>query len=706
MRALNGHREEIIEKLHELFQRVLERFQVSGQWIMLIAAAVVGVVSGVGAAIFWYGIIGLQKLFVMLAKAYSDPSPALTVTIQSIADFPIWLKIAVPAGSGLIIGPMIYFFAREAKGHGVPEVMDAVATKGGVIRPRVALVKMAASAFSIASGFSLGREGPFVQIGSTFGSIIGQIMRLGPEKMRLLIGCGAAGGIAATFNTPIAGMFFAMEIILGDFAVGAMSALAVSSVVATIVSYAFLGDTPAFTIPGDFVLVSPWEILTYTVLGLLAGVTAVIYMKVLYAFEDIFDDYIPIPDWLKPVLGGAIIGVIGIWLPGVFGIGYDTIDAMFLGKLSMGFMAFLVIAKIVATSVSIGSGASGGIFAPSLFIGSALGGSFGMLAQHWLSAEHIAPAGAYAVVGMAGVVAAGTHAPLTAILIVFEMTGGYKVILPLMLTCAIATIVARFLSKDSIYTLKLTRRGVVIAGGREEAILSSLTVADIMHTDYETIRRNEPFPHIVDKILHKDQSEFYVVDNQNRLVGRLNIFLIKDILKETGLGSLVVADDVMAPIHYILTPEMSLADCLRQLTFKGIDELPVVDNLKDARMIGVLERSHIISTYNREILRQSAAGFRVVQTRHEGKHLSSVQLQLGFETREIRVAGELAGKTLRSLDLRAKYGINCLAVNNPAIGAADDTVIPEPGMNLQEGDVMICVGSAEQFEQFSEDFGL
>ncbi len=704
MKAVNGHVGEITEKFQDLFQRVLERFEVSVQWVLLIAAALIGVISGAGAVAFRYVIIGLQRLTVIIAESFGDPSSALSVTYQSIAEFPIWLKILIPAAGGLIIGPLTYFLAREAKGHGVPEVMDAVASKGGVIRPRVALVKTITSAISIAAGFSLGREGPIVQIGSTFGSVIGQVMKLGPEKMRLLIGCGAAGGIAATFNTPIAGMFFAMEIILGDFAVGAMSALAVSSVVATIVSYAFLGDTPAFTLPGNFVFVSAWEILTYIVLGLLAGITAVLYTKILYLFEDLFDKLKPIPEYLRPVLGGVLIGIIGIWLPNVFGVGYGTIDSIFLGQMTMGFMAFLVLAKIVATSISIGSGGSGGIFAPSLVIGSALGGVFGMVAQHWLSADHIGPAGAYAVVGMAGVVAAATHAPLTAILIVFEMTGGYEVILPLMLTCAIATIVARFLSKDSIYTLKLTRRGVVIAGGREEAVLRSLTVDNVMHTDYETIFRGETFPQIVDKVLRKDQAEFYVVDENKKLVGRLNIYLIKDILRETGLGSLVVADDIMAPCHHMLTSDTTLADCLRQLTFKGIDELPVVNNLQDARMIGVLERSHIISTYNREILRKSAAGFRVVQKTEEGNQLRSVQLQLGFETREIRVSASLAGKTLHSLNLRAKYGINCLTIKSAENGQVDDSAVPMPELELEEGDLMICVGSPEQFEVFAKDF--
>ncbi|MBW2619644.1 MAG: chloride channel protein, partial [Deltaproteobacteria bacterium] len=334
-------------------------------------------------------------------------------------------------------------------------------------------VKSLASAISIAIGGSVGREGPIVQIGSAIGSSLGQVFRVSPNRMRVLVGCGAAAGIAATFNAPLAGMIFALEIILGEFAIATFSPIVLSAVMATAISRHYLGDYPAFLVP-EYQLVSLWELIFYAILGLAAGVVAVGFTTTLYKFEDLFDLW-KRPDYLKPIVAGLAIGLLGLAFPWVLGVGYGGINLALAGQMSWWLLLMLVGVKIVATSMTIGGGMSGGIFAPSLFIGAMLGGAYGQLV-HALFPEITASSGAYAIVGMGALVAGTTHGPLTAFLILFEMTGNYKIILPLMSACILATLMASQIKKESIYTLKLIRRGVNIRAGQEVNLLRSLTV--------------------------------------------------------------------------------------------------------------------------------------------------------------------------------------------------------------------------------------
>ncbi len=414
--------------------------------IMAILGVIVGLTGGLGAV----GFRLLINLFQTLA--YGSPGELLEV----VKTIPWTYKVGIPAAGGLLVGPLVYFLAREAKGHGVPEVMEAVALRGGVIRKRVVFVKSVASAISIGTGGSVGREGPIVQIGSAIGSTLGQALNVSADRMRALVGCGAAAGIAATFNAPIAGSMFALEVVLGDFGLATFSPIVISSVVATAVSRHYLGDTPAFIVPA-YQLVSVWEFPIYLVLGLFCAVLGVTFTKTLYGFEDLFDSF-KFPEYLKPVIGGAILGVSGLFVPQILGVGYGAMDLALMQQIAWWLMLLLVAAKLLATSITIGSGGSGGIFAPSLYLGAMAGGFFGMVVHHLFPNVTASP-GAYSIVGMGAVVSATTHGPLAAILILFEMTGSYKIILPLMFSCIIATIASRQLMKESIYTLKLVRRG-------------------------------------------------------------------------------------------------------------------------------------------------------------------------------------------------------------------------------------------------------
>ncbi len=401
---------------------------------MAVLAVFVGLAGGFGAVGFRYLINFFQSL------AYGSDGNLLDL-VKSI---PWYLRVSVPALGGLVVGPLVYFWAREAKGHGVPEVMEAVALKSGLIRKRLVIIKSLASAICIGTGGSVGREGPIVQIGSAIGSTIGQMLKISADRMRTLVGCGAAAGIAATFNAPIAGSMFALEIILGDFGLATFSPIVISSVIATAVSRHFLGDAPAFIVPA-YELVSAWEFPLYVLLGLFCAVVAVTFIKTLYRVEDIFDG-LKFPEYLKAVIGGIILGVISLLFPQILGVGYGAIDLSLGQSYTWWLLLVLVMCKILATSITIGSGGSGGIFAPSLFMGAMAGGFFGTVVHNLFPSVTASP-GAYSIVGMGAVVSATTHGPLTALLMLFEMTGDYKIILPLMITCIISIIAGRLFFK-------------------------------------------------------------------------------------------------------------------------------------------------------------------------------------------------------------------------------------------------------------------
>ena len=344
----------IASELHNLN----ERLKKSKQVYLLVVALIIGILGGFGA-------VGFRELIAFFQRIAWDTDKFTQAMVSAKS---VWWILLTPAIGGLIVGAIVHYFAPEARGHGVPEVMEAVALKGGRIRARVVGAKALASGICIATGGSVGREGPIVQIGSAIGSVIGQILQFGAGRMRTVVGCGAAAGIAATFNAPIAGAIFALEILVGDFAVVNFSPIVISSVSATIVSRWYFGDEAAFVDIPEYALNHPLELVTYACLGLLAGIVALIFTRTLYFSEDQFDRIkITLP--LKACLGGLIIGAIAIQYPQILGVGYEAMEAALTKSILWQTLAILLVVKIVAVSITIGSGGSGGVFAPSLFIG-------------------------------------------------------------------------------------------------------------------------------------------------------------------------------------------------------------------------------------------------------------------------------------------------------------------------------------------------
>jgi len=667
---------------HALFA-LIERFGPDETTVMVIVAVVVGLLGGLGAVVFRY----LVNFFQTLALGSGENTVAL------LAAVPWWQKILLPICGGLVVGPLIHFLAREAKGHGVPEVMDAMIFHKGVIRPAVAAVKIVASAITIAFGGSVGREGPIVQIGAGLGSTLGQLLRYSPQRLRTLIGCGAAAGIAATFNAPIAGAFFALEILTRDFAVVTFSPIIVASVVATAVSREFLGDTPSFAVP-DFTIAGFHELPLYLLLGLLVGVVAMVYVRTLYGTEDFFDR-LKMPDWLKPALGGVVLGGLFIFFPQVYGVGYSSMVDALDGEMALRTMALLVVVKLVAVNVTLGSGYSGGIFAPGLFLGGMLGGAFGALVEKIVPGSHGA-VGTFAMVGMCAMVGSVTGAPLTAILILFEMTGQYTVILPLMLASIGAALVYRAIMNDTIFTLKFTRRGQELGFGRESAILRDFHVEDIMEVNPVTVLQEQGLDHVLGLFLSHNEEHYYVTDEEGLLVGRISIHDVKDLLHEDNLDRVVIAADICTPVADLVYRQDNLEDCLLKLGHRDTTDLPVLYNETHPELVGRISRRAIMEIYNREVLHHRDMGINLV-TGAARMH-DCVELPESYKVQLFTPPETWIGRNLKEIALRPKFNIAVLAIQQRDLLGGWHNEMPNPDHPLGRDERLIIVGEVGQLE--------
>jgi CIC family chloride channel protein len=571
--------------LHDWLRRLPERWRTADAHILVALGLIVGVGSGLGAVVFRWLIDSFTAFFFGTVRGALEP------TLGAAAVIPL------PALGGLIYGPLIYIFAREAKGHGVPEVMLAVAQRGGRIRPVVAVVKALASALCIGSGGSVGREGPIVQIGSALGSSLGQLLRLSDAKMRTLVACGAAGGIAATFNAPIAGVFFALEVILGEFTTRAFGIVVIASVTAAVIGRAFLGNVPAFQLPA-YDLVSLGEFGLYALLGVVAGVTGVIFSRTLYWFEDRFDD-IRMPEYLKPLPAGLILGTLGLFLPQVFGIGYPAMEQALTGQYALNLLIILVFAKVIAVSITIGGGGSGGVFAPALFIGSMLGTAFGTAAGALFPGGVAAP-GAYGLVGMAAVFTGAARAPITAVIILFELTDDYRIILPLMVAVVISTLVSEGLSPVTIYTLKLRRRGIDLHAGPDVDVMRATPVSAAMTTDIPTLSPDTTVTEAGEHLDAMHGRSLLVLDSAGQIDGIVTLGDLAQAMLANRPGA-TLADVASRPVVTVFADE-SLTEAVSDIGVRDFGQVPVVTRADPMRAVGLLRRDDIVRAYSRALM--------------------------------------------------------------------------------------------------------
>lgn len=674
----------LLSKISQKSNIFLDRAKLTEHTFMIIVAIIIGVFAGFAA-------IGIRALIEGISNLSFEGSGSYLENIISTSWY--WI-ILIPAIGGLIVGPLIYFFAPEAKGHGVPEVMQAILLKGGSIRPRVAIIKALASAISIGTGGSVGREGPIVQIGSSIGSTVGQFFKLPSSRLKTLVGCGAAAGIAAAFNAPIAGALFAVEIILMDFAVAQFSPIVISSVMATVISHSFEGNFSAFTVPA-YEFVSPYEISFYFVLGALSGLVSYLFIKLLYFSEEYFDERMKIPEYLKPVVGGLAIGIIALVFPQVMGVGYETINIALYGKMVWYLAMALIFIKIIATAVTLGSGGSGGIFAPSLFMGATLGAFFGYFV-HLLFPEITAGPGAYALVAMGGLVAGTTRAPVTAIIIVFELTNDYNIILPLMITVVISTILSSKLTRESIYTLKLVLRNIHIKEGTATNIMESIFVKDVYTKDIDTINISDNFNVVVQKVINGKGRKFPVVDNNNNLKGIILTSTIKDYLFDKDiLKNLLVASDLLSPSFDTCTLDdncQTVLDKMKKYDFEG---LPVIESGASSQLIGMVWRKDIQDEYDREVERREISSNLASQISMRGDE-TSVQFLEGYSVAEINPPTSFIGESIRTLNVRAKYNVDILSVKTKKGGGGESIIaIPSPDHIISENEILVIAGETK-----------
>ncbi len=650
--------------------------------VIVLTALLVGAGAGLGAVAFRWMITAARVLF------YTD--------FASLFKGNLWLAlILIPAIGGLITGPMIFRFAREAKGHGVPEVMEAIAIRGGRIRWQVGAVKAFASAICIGSGGSVGSEGPIAQIGSALGSYIGQLLHLSDERIKNLVACGAGGGIAAVFNAPIAGAVFAMEVILGRLNTIYFGAVVISSVTASVVSHIFAGDISVFTVP-PYKLVTPWELLLYALLGVIAAPTAVGFSRLLYWMEDLFDGLHSIPDWGKPAIGGVLLGVVGILsikqgaFPAVFGTGYDTITEVLFSRTAFMIVLALFLLKLLATIFTLGSGSSGGIFAPSLFMGAMLGGAFGHIVNV-LMPNATAPAGAYALVGMAALFAGATHAPMTAILILFEMTNDYRIILPLMLATVISTLLSGIISHELIYTLKLVRKGIRLQEGQDIDVMQAVLVQEVMSTEAQTVSLDMSLEVLSELMNCTHYHSFPVANADNELIGMVSRQDLEHAMMEGPIADKIVKDIATTQGLVTVYPDDPMWKALKKLGSRSVARLPVIERNNEHVLVGVIGEGDIIRAYNHAIAQRAQA-----QYRSELLRLGRLD-NAGFLQMEVSKGSPITGRRLRDVTLPE----GCLIVS---VRRGRRLTIPDGYTVLQPGDRVTALARDECVQVLRDEF--
>jgi chloride channel protein, CIC family len=576
------------------------RMKSIGRWIFL--GITVGVVSGLGAILFNFLLGSGTRFFMTDLVSFAVPESSRTVRLFG---FPLaqWLLIAIPALGGLISGFLVYRFAPEAEGHGTDAMIDSFHRKGGAVRPRVPVIKTIASAITIGSGGSAGKEGPIAQIGSGFASVLATLLRMDEPSRRLMLLAGAAGGIGAIFKAPLGAALFAVEVLYRkpEFEFEGIIPCILSSIVAFTVYTLYMGYGTIFSLPHLAPVTAPVELLLFGIFGILCAAVGYVYVRFFYGTRDFFAGRLRMNRVYRPALGGLVLGILAFFLPEVLGGGYDWIQSAIDGKMAMSLMLLLVFAKIAATSLTIGSGGSGGVFAPSLFIGAMLGGFYGHFCGILLPEWSLHPS-TFVLVGMGGFFAGVAKVPIASLIMVAEMTGGYSLIVPLMI---VSTISYLLLGDVSIYEKQVAARidSPAHLGDFAVDMLEHVCVSDAVPPDrkVETIPENCSFDALLQRIVDSTQSNFPVVNAEGRLTGILSISDVRRVMLDKDLRNLVVAKDMATETVLTVTPADDLKTALKKMTEAEIRELPVVDPCDPGRLISMISRKDIIRTYYDQI---------------------------------------------------------------------------------------------------------
>ncbi|MFW9806810.1 MAG: chloride channel protein [Candidatus Thorarchaeota archaeon] len=576
------------------------------QVILYASGALIGVVSGLAAIIFRFLIFNFSLLFLIIPEILG-----------------VWGWVIIPVIGGFIVAFIVVRYAPEAKGHGVPEVIEAYALREGKIRFRVPLLKSLASAICIGSGGSCGREGPIAQIGAGAGSAVATALQFDTRERRTLVVGGLSSGIAATFNAPLGGTLFGIEVLAGGVIGFSILPVILASVVATSLSELVLGTNVSFQSP-SFTMGHPIELLYYLTLGILFGVLSVIWTRGFYKIEDLLER-IRVSKYILPAIGGLLVGLLAVltiyiestfgyvgefnagrpYYPAMMGVGYAFIDATLLSETALVALFIFGAFKLLATSFTLGSGGSGGVFAPTLFMGAAFGGAFGLTFSAILPGSVPQPM-AFALVGMAALFAGSGRAPITCIVMLMEMTGDYSLILPLMIAVSASYLVASLMEPESIYTLKLSRRGVKLQRGTHVEVLKTIKASDVMTRDPTILRPTMTTSEVFDIINKTHHTKFPVVDDFGNVIG---IMITEDLFPDsTEDGQDLRVMELMNPDFLHLSPECTMDSALQAMIKRDEGHAVIVDPKVPNKMIGYITKADVLKAYEIAIINLQKLG--------------------------------------------------------------------------------------------------
>lgn len=676
----------------------LQRAKLFDPWYSIAIAIVIGIGCG-------FATVSLQWMIQFLHEIFWGVKD---ITVDSLSGIPWWMRLLIPALGGLLMSPIVRYIAPEAKGHGVPEVMAAVARQGGIIKFKVGIAKAVSSAITIASGGSAGREGPIIQIGAAIGSSVARFLRVSGRRLRIFVGCGAAAGMASTFNAPIAGTLFAVEVILGEFGLLQFSPIVMAAVTATVVSRGFWGSEPVFEVPG-YQLNHPLELILYLGLGILCGVVSVAFIRSLAWSEEKTEQLQRLPFWVKPTAGGLGLGIIAVALPHVMGDGYSTVDLALNGRMGFWLLAALLVLKIAATCLTLGSGGSGGVFAPSMFIGAMTGGLVGHIALLVFGDGGSVSLGSYALVGMGGLIAGAMHSPITAMIIMFELTNDYEIILPLMVVCITANLISSRMCRDSIYTIKLTQQGIDVFKGRSLDIFRTTPVERCMTRDFQTVSTDANAADVLSTLMESRFNHLYLTDPGGSYHGVISLGQLRhlaahgDQLKQ-GFLALDLADETV-PVCY---RGQTLSDAMLTFQHAAYDELPILESRDGRRLAGVIRYRDIVAMYNEEIILQDSADGILRRTLHTDV-LNRVKIVEGFSLLEWEPPKACWHRTLEQLQLPARYGVYVMLVKSRAPaeegGRRILPLIPDRSYRVDPDDTLLVCGKDENLDRLPKHEG-
>ncbi len=562
------------------------------QFKIFLLAIIVGVLVA-------YAAISFRTLFELIQELlFNFP---LSISLQNLTKIPWWVLLIVPSLGGLFVGILIHILLPNHKPLGVADVIAAGALNRGRMSLSLTIKGAIINSVSIGVGASVGREGPIIHLGAGFASWIAKKTGLSPALSLTILGCGVASAIGASFNAPIAGVFFALEVVIGHYALHTFTPIVISSVAGTLVSRIHFGDYPAFLIP-EYSIASFFEFPAFIFLGIISSIIALFFMKSIFLCEDTINKF-NIPTWLRPFFAGIFIGIFSLFLPQTLGTGYAATNAALYSSLSLGFLITLVLAKIMTTAACLGSGFGGGIFSPSIFVGAMLGGAYGIITGN-IFPELTSDPGFYALIGMAAVAAPIIGAPISTILIAFELTGEFSAVIASMVAVSISCLICHRISGGSFFTQQLNRQGKTVYGSRLQQILSTQKIKDIMSSDFEIIREKAPLSEIRLIITNSVSGDFIVVDNSENLIGFIDLNSSRSTILNQSLDDIINAKDLAESFNNQVRPDDDISFALEIMEKQGLEYLPVILNNK---ILGIVHQKDALITYNKTLVAAQAA---------------------------------------------------------------------------------------------------